>query len=65
MTIAQYRPALQQRRFKHDTLVAVDLFSGFGGLTQGIAHAGFDVNTARGGGGRSDASARRNGSGMP
>jgi site-specific DNA-cytosine methylase len=46
MTIAQHRPALQQRRFKHDTLVAVDLFSGFGGLTQGIAHAGFDVITA-------------------
>ena len=43
MTIAQHRPALQQRRFKHDTLVAVDLFSGFGGLTQGIEHAGFDV----------------------
>ena len=46
MTIAQHRPALQQRRFKHDSLVAVDLFSGFGGLTQGIAHAGFDVITA-------------------
>jgi hypothetical protein len=43
MTIAQHRPALQKRRFKHDSLVAVDLFSGFGGLTQGIAHAGFDV----------------------
>lgn len=43
---AQWRPAIQQRRFKHDTLVAVDLFSGFGGLTQGIAHAGFDVITA-------------------
>ncbi len=34
MATAQWRPALQQRRFRHDTLVAVDLFSGFGGLTQ-------------------------------
>lgn len=43
MSAAQWRPALQRRRFKHDTLVAVDAFSGFGGLTQGIELAGFDV----------------------
>lgn len=40
---AQHRPAVRRRRFKHDTLVAVDLFSGFGGLTQGIEAAGFDT----------------------
>ena len=40
MSAAQWRPALQRRRFKHDTLVAVDAFSGFGGLTQGIELAG-------------------------
>ncbi|MFL0286882.1 DNA cytosine methyltransferase [Mycobacterium sp. SMC-18] len=38
---AEYRPALGKRRFAHDDLVAVDLFSGFGGLTRGIAQAGF------------------------
>lgn len=38
---AQHRPAKRRRRFKHDTLIAVDLFSGFGGLTQGIERAGF------------------------
>lgn len=38
---AQYRPAQRRRRFRHDDLVAVDLFSGFGGLTQGIKMAGF------------------------
>ncbi len=43
MSAAQWRPALQRRRFKHDTLGAVDAFSGFGGLTQGIELAGFDV----------------------
>lgn len=40
---AAHRPAVRRRRNKHDTLVAVDLFSGFGGLTQGIERAGFDV----------------------
>jgi len=40
---AEHRPATIKRRNKHDTLVAVDLFSGFGGLSQGIEHAGFDV----------------------
>lgn len=38
---AEHRPATRRRRFKNDDLVAVDLFSGFGGLTQGIERAGF------------------------
>lgn len=38
---AEHRPALKKRRFRHDDLVAVDLFSGFGGLTKGIQDAGF------------------------
>lgn len=38
---AQHRPAVRKRRFRHDDLIAVDLFSGFGGLTQGIELAGF------------------------
>lgn len=38
---AQHRPASRRRRFRHDDLVAVDCFSGFGGLTQGINMAGF------------------------
>lgn len=38
---AEHRPATRQRRFAHDDLVAVDLFSGFGGLTKGIERAGF------------------------
>jgi DNA (cytosine-5)-methyltransferase 1 len=38
---AVHRPATRRRRFQHDDLVAVDLFSGFGGLTQGIKDAGF------------------------
>lgn len=38
---AEHRPALRTRRFRHDELVAVDLFSGFGGLTHGIQQAGF------------------------
>ncbi|MDH2424821.1 DNA cytosine methyltransferase [Sphaerisporangium sp. TRM90804] len=39
--IATHRPAVRQRRFRHDDLIAVDLFSGFGGLTKGIELAGF------------------------
>ncbi|MYU20777.1 DNA cytosine methyltransferase [Streptomyces sp. SID8352] len=38
---ATHRPAVRRRRFRHDDLVAVDLFSGFGGLTRGIEMAGF------------------------
>lgn len=38
---ATHRPAARRRRFRHDDLVAVDLFSGFGGLTRGIEAAGF------------------------
>ena len=41
MSTAEHRPAVQKRRFAHDDLVAVDLFSGFGGLTRGIKEAGF------------------------
>ncbi|WP_262403456.1 DNA cytosine methyltransferase [Actinomadura sp. CNU-125] len=38
---ATHRPAIRRRRFRHDDLIAVDLFSGFGGLTRGIEIAGF------------------------
>lgn len=38
---ATHRPAKRKKRFAHDDLVAVDLFSGFGGLTRGIKQAGF------------------------
>jgi DNA (cytosine-5)-methyltransferase 1 len=41
MRTAEHRPATRRRRFAHDDLVAVDLFSGFGGLTRGIERAGF------------------------
>lgn len=40
-SLAEHRPATRKRRFTHDDLIAVDLFSGFGGLTQGIKTAGF------------------------
>lgn len=39
--LAEHRPTARRRRLRHDDLVAVDLFSGFGGLTQGIEQAGF------------------------
>jgi DNA (cytosine-5)-methyltransferase 1 len=38
---ATHRPAARPRRFRHDDYIAVDLFSGFGGLTKGIEMAGF------------------------
>ncbi|GAB3251747.1 DNA cytosine methyltransferase [Kineosporia babensis] len=40
-TVAQHRPAKRRRRFRHDDPTAVHLFSGFGGLTEGIEEAGF------------------------
>lgn len=39
--VAEHRPATRRRRFRHDNPTALDLFSGFGGLTQGIERAGF------------------------
>ncbi|MDQ0933774.1 DNA cytosine methyltransferase [Streptomyces turgidiscabies] len=38
---ATHRPAVKRRRFHHDDYTAVDCFSGFGGLTEGIKRAGF------------------------
>lgn len=43
---AQHRPAARRRRFGHDEYIAGDLFSGFGGLTQGIERAGFTAIVA-------------------
>ncbi|MEV0220826.1 DNA cytosine methyltransferase [Streptomyces sp. NPDC050704] len=39
--VATHRPAQRRRRYRHDEYTAVDLFSGFGGLTKGIEDAGF------------------------
>lgn len=38
---AEHRPAVRRRRFRHDDSTAVDLFSGFGGLTKALEMAGF------------------------
>src|SRR3954470_3041396 len=40
---ATHRPAKRRRRNRHDDPTAVDLFSGFGGLTWGIREAGFST----------------------
>lgn len=39
--VAEHRPAVRRRRFAHDADTALDLFSGFGGLTLGAERAGF------------------------
>lgn len=38
---ATHRPAARRRRFRHDELTAVDLFTGFGGFTKAAEMAGF------------------------
>jgi site-specific DNA-cytosine methylase len=43
---ATHRPAVKRRRFRHDEHTAVDLFSGFGGLTLSAEQAGFTAITA-------------------
>ena len=43
MLTAEHRPATRRRRYRHDDLIAVDLFSGYGGLTRGIEAAGFTM----------------------
>ncbi len=44
--VAEHRPAITAGRWKHDDYVAGDLFSGFGGFSRGIEHAGFRVIVA-------------------
>lgn len=44
--VAVHRPALRRRRFQHDDPTCLDLFSGFGGMTQGAEDAGFLTITA-------------------
>jgi DNA (cytosine-5)-methyltransferase 1 len=43
---ATHRPAIRKRLNRHDEWRAGEFFSGFGGLTQGIKAAGFDVIVA-------------------
>jgi DNA (cytosine-5)-methyltransferase 1 len=38
---AAHRPAVRRRRNRHDEYIAVEAFSGYGGMTQGIEAAGF------------------------
>lgn len=44
--VAQHRPAVASRRYRHDDYIAGDLFSGFGGMSRGIERAGFRVIVA-------------------
>src|SRR5919106_4304583 len=43
---AAHRPAVRRRRFRHDELTAVDLFTGFGGFTKAAEEAGFTAISA-------------------
>lgn len=40
---ACHRPAPRPRRFRHDSITCLDMFSGFGGMTNGAKLAGFDI----------------------
>lgn len=41
MKTAEHRPAVRPRKYRHDMYTFVDLFCGFGGLTQALVLAGF------------------------